>query len=175
MRARSAVILSLAVLTGAALAGCAPTPSDESTPSPTASGAATVESSYDAPAASGDRVGTDGNDLQVWSSTVPDEEAAATVGEPAEGTQWVTITAAQWTSEEGQNDVDVAPVLRSTADADLAAEAASPRSIEVPMTTDKSYTFAWSFAVPEDLVDPVTLLVCTSADADAACSAIAAP
>lgn len=173
MRARSALVLSVAVLSGVALAGCASSPAETETPSPTA--AATVESSYDAPAVSGDRVGVDGDDLQVWSSTVPDEAAAATLGDPAEGTQWVTITTAQWVAEDGQKDVDVAPVLRSTADAELVAEAASPRSIEVPMTAGKSYTFAWSFAVPEDLVDPAGLVVCTTADADAACSAIAAP
>ncbi|HYP74207.1 MAG TPA: hypothetical protein VEP72_08960 [Microbacterium sp.] len=168
MRARRAAVLSLSALAALALAGCSAGGSAE--PTPTASVAA---SSYEAPAAAGDRVGVDGLDLQVWSATAPDDAAAATVGDPADGSQWVTVNLAQWTSADGQSDVDVAPVLRSTADDSFTADAVSPRAVEVPMTAGKTYTYAWSFEVPEDLVDGAQLVVCTSADDDAACSLIA--
>jgi hypothetical protein len=41
------------------------------------------------------------------------------------------------------------------------------------MTPEKSYTFAWSFQVPEDLVDAGSLVLCVG-EGDAGCSAIAA-
>lgn len=165
MRARRAAVLSLSALAALALAGCSAGADAEPTPT-----AAVAESSYTTPAAAGDRVGVDGLDLQVWSATVPDEAAAAGLGDPAEGSVWVTVNVAQWTSEDGQKDVDVAPVLRSTAETSFAADAVSPRAVEVPMTADKTYTYAWSFEVPEGLVDGAQLVVCTSADDDAACS-----
>lgn len=169
MRSRSIAVLSLVAASGLLLAGCASTPAAD----PTTAAPTLATSSVEAPAAAGERVGTEGLDLQVWSATAPDEAAAATLGDPAEGSSWVTVTLAQWVSEDGKKDTDVAPVLRSSADADFAGEAVSPRRVEVPMTADQSYTYAWSFQVPEDLVDPATLAVCTSADADAACSQIA--
>lgn len=173
MRARSAAVLSLAAIAGLALAGCSSTPAeDASTESPAS--ATVTSSSWEEPAAAGDRVGAEGVDLQVWSNTTPDEGAIATLGEPAEGTQWVTLNVAQWVAEDGLKDVDVAPVLRSTADESFAGEAVSPRSVEVPMTADKLYTYAWSYQVPEELVDPAGLILCTSADEVAGCSAIAA-
>jgi len=173
MRSRSAVVLSLAAVAGLALAGCSSTPdAQETSKAPTA--ASVVESSVSSPAAVGDRVGAAGLELQVWSSAAPDGAAAGTLGDPAEGTQWVTVNVGQWVSEDGLKDTDVAPVLRSSADAEFAGEAVSPRSVEVPMTAGETYTYAWSFSVPEALVDPAQLIVCTSAEADAACSSIAA-
>jgi hypothetical protein len=169
MRSRSIAVLSLAAASGLLLAGCASTPAAE----PTTAAPTLATSSVEAPAATGERVGSNGVDLQVWSAVAPDEAAAATLGEPEKGSSWVTVTLAQWVSEDGQTDTDVAPVLRSSGDADFAGEAVSPRRVEVPMTADKSYTYAWSFQVPDDLVDPASLAVCTSAEADAACSQIA--
>ncbi|GAA3924065.1 hypothetical protein [Microbacterium invictum] len=171
MRARIATVLSVTAIAGLALAGCASDSNDEPTDAPASS--AVTESSWEAPAAAGDRVGADGIDLQVWSNTTPDEGAVATLGDPAEGTQWVTLNVAQWVSEEGLNDTDVAPVLRSTADTAFEGEAVSPRAVEVPMTADRLYTYAWSYQVPEELVDPAELIVCTTAEEDAACSDIA--
>ncbi len=57
----------------------------------------------------------------MWSSTVPDESAAATLGDPEAGSQWVTVNVAQWVTDEGLSDVDVAPVLHSTADESFTA------------------------------------------------------
>jgi len=173
MRARAAAVLSIAAIAGLALAGCASESADQK-PSDTPASSAVTESSWEAPAAAGDRIGADGVDLQVWSNITPDESAVATLGEPAEGTQWVTLNVAQWVSDEGLNDIDVAPVLRSAADDTFEAEAVSPRNAEIPMTADQLYTYVWSFEVPEELVDPAQLIVCTSADEVAGCSAIAA-
>lgn len=173
MRARSAAILSITAIAGLALAGCAST-STEQEPTEAPAAAEVTSSSWEAPAAAGERVGAEGLELQVWSNTTPDEAAIATLGEPAEGTQWVTVNVGQWVAEDGLKDVDVAPVLRSTADDTFAGEAVSPRAVEVPMTADQTYTYAWSYAVPTELVDPASLIVCTSTDEVAGCSAIAA-
>ena len=89
------------------------------------------------------------------------------------GNQWVTVNVAQWVSEKGQSDVDVAPVLRSTTDESFSADAVSQRSVEVPMTPEKSYTFVWSFQVPEDLVDAETLVLCVGSG-DEGCSSLVA-
>jgi outer membrane murein-binding lipoprotein Lpp len=171
MRSRSTALLSIAAAAGLLLAGCAST----AEPEPTASSAASkvVESSVTDPAAAGERVGADGNELEVWSSTVPDESAAGTLGDPDAGNQWVTVNVAQWVTDEGQKDVDVAPVLRSTDDESFSAEAVSQRSVEVPMTPEKSYTFTWSFQVPEDLVDPQALVLCVGSG-DEGCSSLVA-
>lgn len=169
MRSRSTAVLSLTALAVVALAGCA---AGDTSPDAT-SAAPVVESSYDSPATAGDRIGVDGADLQVWSASVPDGGAAAALGDPDTGNEWVTVNVAQWTSTADQTDAEVAPVLRSSADESLEAEAVSPRSVDVPMTADKLYTFAWSFQVPQDLVDESTLVLCTSASDDAACTAIA--
>ena len=171
MRSRSTALLSIVAVSGLLLAGCASTAS----PEPTSSSAAdsVVKSSVTEPAAAGERVGADGTELEVWSSIVPDESAAATLDEPAEGNQWVTVNVAQWVSEKGQSDVDVAPVLRSTTDESFSADAVSQRSVEVPMTPEKSYTFVWSFQVPEDLVDTETLVVCVGSG-DEGCSSLVA-
>lgn len=169
MRSRSTALLSIAAVSGLLLAGCAST----AEPEPTASSASSsvVESSVSEPAAAGQRVGADGDELEVWSSIVPDESAAATLDEPEAGSQWVTVNVAQWVSDEGRSDVDVAPVLRSTADESFSADAVSQRSVEVPMTPEKSYTFVWSFQVPEDLVDASTLVVCVGSG-DEGCSSL---
>ncbi len=172
MRARSAAILSLTTIAGLTLAGCASTSSEE--PTDAASSTEVTASSWEEPAAAGDRVGAEGVDLQVWSNSTPDESAATTLGELTEGNQWVTLNVAQWVSGEGLSDTDVAPVLRSTADDTFEGTAVSPRAAEVPMTADQLYTYVWSFEVPAELVDPAELIVCTSADEIAGCSAIAA-
>ena len=170
MRSRATVFLSLAAVTGILLPGCAST----STPEPTTTAATedVVESSLEQPAAAGDRVGAEGLALEVWSSTVPDEGAAATLDEPEAGSQWVTVNVAQWVTDDGLSDVDVAPVLRSTADDTFTGAAVSQRAVEVPMTPEKSYTFVWSFQVPEALVDAGSLVLCVG-EGDAGCSAIA--
>ena len=170
MRSRSTALLSIAAVAGLLLAGCASTSSETTS---TAAAEDIVESTLEAPAAAGERVGADGLALEVWSSTVPDESAAAALEEPAEGSQWVTVNVAQWVTDEGLSDVDVAPVLRSTADESFTAAGESQRSVEVPMTPEKSYTFVWSFQVPEDLVDAASLVLCVG-EGDEGCSAIAA-
>lgn len=169
MRSRSTALLSIAAVSGLLLAGCASTAEPASTP--TSAADSVVESSVTEPAPASERVGADGNELEVWSSKVPDESAAATLDEPEAGNQWVTVSIAQWVSEKGLSDVDVAPVLRSTADESFSADAVSQRSIDVPMTPDKSYTFVWSFQVPEDLVDAETLVVCVGSG-DEGCSSL---
>jgi len=171
MRSRSTALLSIAAVSGLLLAGCASTADSE--PTSTSAPDAVVESSVAEPAAAGERVGADGNELEVWSSIVPDESAAATLDEPAEGNQWVTVNVAQWVTDDGQSDVDVAPVLRSTTDESFSADAVSQRSVDVPMTPEKSYTFVWSFQVPEDLVDAETLVVCVGSG-DEGCSSLVA-
>ena len=171
MRSRTTALLSIAAVSGLLLAGCASTTTPE--PTETVATEAVVESSYAEPAAAGERVGADGLALEVWSSTVPDESAAAAIDEPDAGNQWVTVNVAQWVTDEDLSDVDVAPVLRSTTDESFTAAAVSQRSVEVPMTPEKSYTFVWSFQVPEDLVDAASLLLCVG-EGDEGCSAIAA-
>ncbi len=171
MRSRNTAILSIAAVSGLLLAGCASTAAPESTPTSAAS--SVVESSVTEPAAAGERVGADGLELEVWSSTVPDESAAGTLGDPDAGNQWVTVNVAQWVTDEDLTDVDVAPVMRSTTDESFSAEAVSQRSVEVPMTPEKSYTFVWSFQVPEDLVDAEALVVCVG-EGDEGCSSLIA-
>lgn len=171
MRTRNTAILSIVAVSGLLLAGCASNASPESTPTSAAS--SVVESSITDPAPAGERVGADGVELEVWSSTVPDESAAGVVGDPDAGNQWVTVNVAQWVTDEGVSDVDVAPVLRSTADESFSAEGVSQRAVEVPMTPEKSYTFVWSFQVPEDLVDAEALVVCVG-DGDEGCSSLVA-
>lgn len=166
MRSRSTSLIALAAA-GLLLAGCASSPA----PASTAATDAVVESSLDAPAAVSERVGADGLALEVWSSAAPDGAAEAQLDAPEAGTQWVTVNVAQWVSADGLKDGDAAPVLRSTKDASFEGVAVSPRSVDVPMTPEKAYTFAWSFQVPDDLVDGATLVLCTS-DAGTACSAI---
>ena len=171
MRSRNIAILSVVAVSGLLLAGCAA----DANPEPTSTSAASsvVESSVTEPAPAGERVGADGVELEVWSSIVPDDSAAGALGDPEAGSQWVTVNVAQWVTEKGQSDVDVAPVLRSTADESFSAEAVSQRSVEVPMTPEKSYTFVWSFQVPEDLVDAEALVVCVGAG-DEGCSSLVA-
>ncbi|HEY9308867.1 MAG TPA: hypothetical protein VIP82_13785 [Microbacterium sp.] len=171
MRSRSTALLSIAAVSGLLLAGCASTAEPEATPTSAAS--SVVESSVTEPAAAGERVGVDGNELEVWSSIVPDESAAAVLDEPEAGNQWVTVNVAQWVTDEDLSDVDVAPVLRSTEDESFSADAVSQRSVDVPMTPEKSYTFVWSFQVPEALVDAETLVVCVGSG-DEGCSSLVA-
>lgn len=172
MRSRSTAVLSVAALAALALAGCSagsagPGASATKTPAPV------VESSYASPATVGDRTGVAGDDLQVWSASVPDSGAAASLGDPEAGNEWVTVNVAQWVATSGKTDVDAAPVLRSTADKAMEGKAVSPRAVAVPMTEGKLYTFVWSFQVPEASADASTLVLCTSAADDAACSSIA--
>lgn len=167
MRSRSTAILSIAAA-AVLLAGCSSTQS----PASTSATDQVVESSFESPAAMSERVGADGVALEVWSSAAPDGAAEAALDAPEAGTQWVTVNVAQWVSTEGLKDVDAAPVLRSTVDESFVGTAVSPRSIEVPMTPEKSYTFAWSFQVPENLVDPGALVLCTTDADDSACSAL---
>jgi hypothetical protein len=171
MRSRDAGFLSIATVAALLLVGCTQT----STPEPTTTAATEdiVESSLDQPAVAGERVGADGLALEVWSSTVPDESAAGALGDPEAGSQWVTVNVAQWVSDEGLSDVDVAPVLHSAGDESFTGTAVSPRSVEVPMTPEKSYTFVWSFQVPEALVDGSSLVLCVR-EGDSGCSAITA-
>ncbi len=169
MRSRSTALLSITAIGGLLLVGCASPSTPE--PSPTAATEDVVESSLEQPAAAGERVGAEGLALEVWSSTVPDESAAAIVGDPDAGSQWVTVNVAQWVTDEGLSDVDVAPVLHSTADESFTGTAVSPRAGEVPMTPEKSYTFVWSFQVPEDLVDGESLVLCVG-PGDTGCSAL---
>lgn len=167
MRSRSTAILSIAAA-AVLLAGCSSTPA----PASTSATDQVVESSFESPAAMSERVGADGVALEVWSSAAPDGAAEAVLDAPEAGTQWVTVNVAQWVSTEGLKDVDAAPVLRSTVDDSFVGTAVSPRSVEVPMTPEKSYTFAWSFQVPENLVDPGALVLCTTDADDSACSAL---
>lgn len=171
MRARGSLLLSVTAVTGLLLVGCASTSTPE--PTDTAPADAVVESSLEQPAPAGERVGDDGLALEVWSSTVPDESAAGVLGDPEAGSQWVTVNVAQWVTDEGLSDVDVAPVLRSTGDESFSGTAVSPRSVEVPMTPEKSYTFVWSFQVPEALVDGGSLVLCVG-EGDTGCSEITA-
>lgn len=172
MRSRSIALVSLAAVSGLVLAGCSSDGGDaDAGTSPSA--AAVVESSYAEPAAAGERVGQDGDDLQVWSNTVPDAALAEVLGDPADGTTWVSVYVGQYTATEGQTDADVAPVLRSSTDESFEATAVSTTGTEVPMSVDRLYTYSWAFEVPEDLADATSLILCTSVDENAGCSAIA--
>ncbi|GAA5200172.1 hypothetical protein [Microbacterium jejuense] len=170
MRARSTAVLSLLAVSGLLLAGCAT--SDASGTSPEAAPKTiAVESSLTDPAAVGERVSADGNSLEVWSGIVPDEAAAGALGDPEAGTQWVTANVAQWVSDEGLTGADVAPVLRSTADDTFEGVAVPQQSVDVAMKPDTSYTYVWSYAVPEALVDAGSLVLCVGAG-DEGCSVL---
>ena len=132
-----------------------------------------VESSVSEPAAVGERVGADGAQLEVWSGIVPDETAAGALGDAEAGTQWVTANVAQWVTDEDLTGADVAPVLRSTADDSFSAEAVSQQSVDVVMAPGKSYSYVWSFQVPDALVDAETLVVCVG-EGDEGCSSLVA-
>jgi len=169
MRSRSTAVLSLLAVSGLLLAGCASTgsgTSPEAAPKTVA-----VESSLTDPAAVGDRITADGNSLEVWSGIVPDEAAAGALGDPEAGTQWVTANVAQWVSDNGLTGADVAPVLRSTADDSFEGVAVPQQNVDVEMKPDTSYTYVWSYAVPEALVDPSTLLICVGTG-DEGCSVL---
>ncbi len=163
MRSRSIAILSALAASGLLLAGCASgsTPSE----SPSASAPAIVESSITEPAPVGERVGADGVLLEVWSAAIPDE----TIGEADPGNQWVTANVAQWVTDEGVTAADVAPVLRSSADESFSAEGEARQNVDIELAPNKSYTFVWSYQVPEDLVDPASLVLCVG-DGDEGCS-----
>lgn len=171
MRSRSTAVLSLLAASGLLLAGCASTPSSDAKPEKTAPAVSIVESSLTDPAAVGERVGADGKQLEVWSGIVPDEAAAGALGDPEAGTQWVTANVAQWVSDEGLTGADVAPVLRSTADDSFEGVAVPQQNVDVEMKPDTSYTYVWSYAVPEALVDPSTLVICVG-DGDEGCSTL---
>lgn len=157
MRSRSSAILSALAVSGLLLAGCA---AESSLSESSAPDAAAVESSVTEPAGVGERVGADGVLLEVWSAAVPDE----TIGEADPGKQWVTANVAQWVTEEGVTGAEVAPVLRSTADESFSAEAEARQNVDIELAPNKSYTFVWSYQVPEDLVDPSTLVLCVGGD-----------
>ncbi|GAA5205388.1 hypothetical protein [Microbacterium kyungheense] len=171
MRSRSTAVLSLLAVSGLLLAGCASTPSSDATPEKTTPAVSVVDSSITDPAAVGERVGADGLQLEVWSGIVPDEAAAGALGDPDEGTQWVTANVAQWVSDKGLTGADVAPVLRSTADDSFEGVAVPQQNVDVEMKPDTSYTYVWSYAVPEALVDPSTLVICVG-DGDEGCSTL---
>ena len=105
--------------------------------------------------------------LEVWSGIVPDE----TMGAASEGMLWVTTNVAQWVTEDGLTGTDVAPVLRSTADASFAGTAVPQQNVDVEMKPGQSYSYVWSFEVPEALVNPETLVLCVG-DGDEGCSSI---
>jgi hypothetical protein len=171
MRSRSTSLLSIAAVSALLLAGCASTAASE--PTETASAVEVVESSVSEPAAVGERVGADGAQLEVWSGIVPDETAAGTLGDAETGTQWVTANVAQWVTDEDLTGADVAPVLRSTADDSFSAEAVPQQSVDVVMAPGKSYSYVWSFQVPDALVDAQTLVVCVG-EGDEGCSSLVA-
>lgn len=162
MRSRSTAVLSVLAAAGLLLAGCA---SDSTAPESAGIEAKIVESSVTEPAGVGERVGAEGVELEVWSGLVPDE----TIGEADPGNKWVTANVAQWVSEEGVVAADIAPVLRSSADESFSAEAMARQVVDFEMKPAKSYTFVWSFQVPEDQVDAETLVLCVGAG-DEGCS-----
>lgn len=178
MKRRVTGILTLAAGV-ALLAGCATNAATDAseTTAPTKAASTVAESSYDAPAAFAESVGTDELSMQVWSSVVNDETVAGALGAPEAGNVWVTLTTA--TKDNGSADLvdtDVAPVLRSTTDADATYEAVSPREEPVALKTKgQSYTFAWSFQVPEDKAVAADLIACLddAAGKELGCSAIA--
>jgi len=171
MRSRSTAVLSLIAASGLLLAGCASSTTGSGTSPEAAPKTITVESSFTDPAAVGERVGADGNSLEVWSGIVPDEAAAGALGDPEAGTQWVTANVAQWVSDDDLTGADVAPVLRSTADKSFEGVAVPQQSVDVVMKPDMSYTYVWSFAVPDALVDADSLVLCLGTG-DEGCSVL---
>ncbi len=169
MRSRSTAVLSIVAASGLLLAGCASSASTDpgSTPSATAPAVTFVESSLTEPAAVGERVGADGNMLEVWSGIVPDD----TMGAASEGMLWVTTNVAQWVTEEGLTGADVAPVLRSTTDESFAGTAVAQQNVDVEMKPGKSYSYVWSFEVPEALVSAENLVLCVG-EGDEGCSSL---
>jgi hypothetical protein len=122
MRSRSTAVLSVAALAALALAGCS---AGSGHRPPPRRPRPVVESSYASPAAVGDRTGVAGDDLQVWSASVPDSGAAASLGDPGGGQRVVIVNVAQWVAASGKTDVDAAPVFRPTADKAVEGKAAS--------------------------------------------------
>lgn len=168
MRSRSAAVLSVLAVSGLLLAGCA-TPGAGSAPGSSAVPAPSedfVASSITEPAAVGERVGADGSMLEVWSGIVPDEAAAGALGAPATGNSWVTANVAQWVTDEDLTGAEVAPVLRSTTDEAFEGVAVPQQNVGVTMKPGRSYTYVWSFEVPEALVDPATLVICVDEGAE---------
>lgn len=178
MKRRLSGILTLAAA-AALLAGCATTAATDAneTTAPTKEASSIAESSIDSPVGFAESFGTDDLSMQVWSTIVADETVIGTLGAPEEGNVWVSMTTAT-TSNASTDlvDTDVAPVLRSTAVADASYEAVSPRATTIPLATQgQSYTFQWSFQVPEAQAVAGDLVVCLD-DAegnDLGCSAIA--
>lgn len=169
MRSRSTAVLSILAASGLLLAGCASgQPGAAPDPTPTVS---VVESSITEPAAVGERVGVDGTQLEVWSGIVPDDAAAGALGDPEPGTRWVTANVAQWVSVEGLTGAELAPVLRSTADESFEGVAVPQQNADVVMKPGRSYTYVWSYAVPEALVDPEALVLCIGTG-DEGCSVL---
>ncbi len=172
MRSRSTAVLSLIAASGLLLAGCASSGgSPAAAPEKTKPAVTVVDSSLSDPAAVGERVGADGKQLEVWSGIVPDQAAAGALGDPEAGTQWVTANVAQWVSDKGLTGADIAPVLRSTADDSFEGVAVPQQNVDVEMKPDTSYTYVWSYAVPDALVDPSTLVICVGAG-DEGCSVL---
>lgn len=169
MRSRSTAVLSVLAVSGLLLAGCA---SAESDSSPDAAPTETVAaSSISEPAAVGERVGADGTMLEVWSGIVPDAAAAGALGDPDAGSQWVTANVAQWVTDEDLTGADVAPVLRSATDDSYEGVAVAQQNVDVVMKPGRSYTYVWSYQVPEELVDPEALVICVDAG-DEGCSSL---
>ncbi|WP_194409280.1 hypothetical protein [Microbacterium cremeum] len=169
MRSRSTAVLSILAASGLLLAGCAsgqPAATPEAAPA-----VSVVESSITEPAAVGERVGVDGTQLEVWSGIVPDDAAAGALGDPEPGTRWVTANVAQWVSVEGLTGAELAPVLRSTADEAFAGVAVPQQNADVVLKPGRTYTFVWSYAVPEALVDPEALVLCVDTG-DEGCSVL---
>lgn len=165
MRSRTA-ILSIVAASALLLAGCA---AESTSPSkPTDKAPEVVASSVTDPAAVGERVGADDLQLEVWSGIIPNE----TLGEAGAGHQWVTANVGQWVTAEGVAAADVAPVLRSTADESFSAEGVANQYMDFELAPGKSYTFVWNYQVPDELVDPATLVLCVG-EGDEGCSLLA--
>ncbi len=165
MRSRTAV-LSIIAASALLLAGCAS--ESETSSKPAEKGTEVVTSSITEPAAVGERVGAEDLMLEVWSGIIPNE----TLGEAEAGHQWVTANVGQWVSEEGFAAADVAPVLRSTADESFSAEGVANQYMDFELAPGKSYTFVWNYQVPDELVDPATLVLCVG-EGDEGCSLLA--
>lgn len=169
MRSRSTVVLSLLAASGLLFAGCAssqPAAAPEATPTVNV-----VESSLTEPAAVGERVAVGGTQLEVWSGIVPDDAAAGALGDPEPGTRWVTANVAQWVSVEGLTGTELAPVLRSTADESFQGVAVPQQNADIVLKPGRSYTFVWSYQVPEALVDADALVLCVDTG-DEGCSVL---
>ncbi len=164
MRSRTA-ILSIVAASALLLAGCAA--ESPSSSKPADKGTEIVASSVTEPAAVGERVGAEDRTLEVWSGIIPNE----TLGEAEAGHQWVTANVGQWVSEE-VGAADVAPVLRSTADETFSAEGVANQYMDFELAPGKSYTFVWNYQVPDELVDPATLVLCVG-EGDEGCSLLA--